>query len=143
MLFRTPELQQSLSSGEDCKDQVQELVDSLNLMQADPVQMEEGNYIALHEIVANARKLTAQLRCQRGCVYEVDTSIAVGDNYDNTKMTDIQFIDDDDGDGDDATRELPVVTSVIANAIVRRRAPGSSEVDDYLSKAHVIVSMPE
>ena len=142
MLFRTPELQQSLSSGEDCKDQVQELVDSLNLMQADPVQMEEGNYIALHEIVANARKLTAQLRCQRGCVYEVDTSIAVGDNYDNTKMTDIQF-SDDDGDGDDSTRELPVVTSVIANAIVRRRAPGSSEVDDYLSKAHVIVSMPE
>ena len=143
MLFHTPELQQSLSSGQDCEDQVKELVDSLNLLQADPVEMEEGNYIALHGIVASARRLAAQLRCQRGCVYEVDTSIAVGDYYDNTKMTDIQFIDDDDGDGDDAAKEPPVVTSVIANAIVRRRAPGSSEVDDYLSKAHVIVSMPE
>lgn len=160
MLFQSPELQQSLSSTPNFDDQVIGLIRLIYALQADPVQMEEDAYNALREIIATARRLTAQLRCQRGAVYEVDASIALGDVYDDTKMTDIRFTadhddggSDDDGDGGgDAgdggppsrrrKKEL-LVTSVISNAIVRRSAPGSPDVDAYLSKARVTVLSPE
>ena len=107
MLFHTPELQKSLSSSQDYEDQVNQLVDLLYLMQADPPQIKGRAYYNLREIISKARSLTALLRCQRVAVYEVDTSIKVGDAYDNTTMTDIRPLADSDdggsdGSGDDA-----------------------------------------
>ena len=161
MLFQIPELQQSLSSSQDCEGQVNRLVDLLYLEQANLPQIKEGSYYNLREIIAKARSLTALLRCQIGAVYEVDTSIKVGDAYDHTMMTDVRFTADSDdgcdgGDGDAAggdggngsrrprrrKKELSV-TSIIANATVKRPAPKSAKVDVCLSKARVTVILPE
>ena len=101
MLFHTPELQKSLSSSQDYEDQVNQLVDLLYQMQADPPQIKGRAYYNLREIVTKARSLTALLRCQRGAVYEVDTSIKVGDAYDNTTMTDIRPMADSGNGGSD------------------------------------------
>ena len=101
MLFHTPELQKSLSSSQDYEDQVNQLVDLLYLMQADPPQIKGRAYYNLREIITKARSLTALLRCQRGAVYEVDTSIKVGDAYDNTTMTKIRPMASSDNDGSD------------------------------------------
>ena len=162
MLFQIPELQQLLSSSQDCEVQVNRLVDLLYLEQANLPQIKEGSYYNLREIIAKARSLTALLRCQIGAVYEVDTSIKVGDAYDHTMMTDVRFTADSDdggcdgGDGDAAggdggngsrrprrRRKELLVTSVIANAIVKRPAPKSPQVDVCLSKARVTVLSPE
>ena len=161
MLFHTPELQQSLSSSQDYEDQVNRLVGLLYQMQTDPPQIKEGPYYNLREIIAKARSLTALLRCQLGAVYEVDTSIEVGDVYDHTTMADIRRTADSDdggndggdddaagGDGDDSRysrrrRKELLVTSVIANAIIKRPAPESPQVSAYLSKARVTVLSPE
>ena len=162
MLFQSTQVQQSHPSIEEYEEQVQRLVTLLYWLQDNPPQIEEGSYNNLREIITKARNLTAQLRCQRGAVYEVDTSIKLGDAYDSTTMTDILFLadyddggsdsgDDDaaDGDGGDGSRrprrrkkEL-LVTSIIANAIVKRPAPKSAKVDLYLSKARVTVISPE
>ena len=162
MLFQNTQLQQSQSSNEDYEEQVHRLVSLLYWLQEKPPHIEEAPYNNLREIIAKARSLTAQLRCQRGAVYEVDTSIKVGDVYDSTMMTDIRFMADYDdggsdggdgdavdGDGGDGSRrprrrkkEL-LVTSIIANAIVKRPAPKSAQVDVCLSKARVTVLSPE
>lgn len=160
MLFQNAELQQSLSSAPEYEDQVVGLASLLYKLQAIPVGIEEGPYYSLREIITTARTLTAQFRCQRGCVYEVDASVVVGDVYDDTKMTDIRYDEDDGGSddggdddvadrdaGDDGPRprhrkKVLLVTSVIANAIIKRPAPRSPHVDAYLSKALVTV-LPE
>ena len=161
MLFQSTQVQQSRPSIKEYEEQVQQLANLLYWLQDNPPQIEEGAYNNLREIITKARDLTAQLRCQRGAVYEVDTSIKVGDAYDSTAMTDIRFladyddggcdggddvVDGDDGDGSRRPRRRKkelLVTSIIANAIVKRPAPKSAKVDVYLSKARVTVFSPE
>ena len=131
-------------------------------MQENPLHKGKGPYCNLGEIITNTRSLAALLRCQSGAVYEVDTSIKVGDAYDSTTMTDIRFladyddggcdggdddvVDGDDGDGSRRPRRCKdelLVTSTIANAIVKRPAPNSVKVDLCLSNAYVTVFSPE
>ena len=92
MLAQSTQLQQSRPSIKEYEEQVRRLADLLYLLQENPPCMEEGPYCNLREIITKARSLTTQLRCQRGAVYEVDTSIKVGGAYGSTTTTVVAMV---------------------------------------------------
>jgi hypothetical protein len=128
LLFQNPGIQHNLR---EVKHEVQYMSSHLYALQVDPPRLDELTYESLRDLACYARKLAAELKCQRA-VYEVDQNIKLGDRYDPDTMEDVTYM----VDVDDA-----VVSCIIAKRLVRRPFPGSKDVTAQLSKAKVLVTV--
>jgi hypothetical protein len=98
-------------------------------------QLEEKYYSAVEETLHSIHKLSAELHCQRG-VYEVDESVRLGEIYDETKMSDAKFSEEEDTEGMQAH-----VKAILSKGWVKKPFPGTSQIDACICKAKVLVSL--
>ena len=108
-----------------------ELVECLHCVQKDGVFRTDYTKL-VEDTMKSAMGLAADVKCQRG-VYEIDDSVHLGDSYDDTKMVNVRFSDDDEEDSE------AFVKAILSNGWVRRPYSGSKDIEARICKARVVV----
>jgi len=91
----------------------------------------------LQRILRNLRTLGAQLRCQRA-VYEIDRSVTIGEEYDESRMDGVQVAE---LENIDPKKEKAVVTCILSNGIVKKKYENSAEIEARIYRARVLVAV--
>jgi hypothetical protein len=134
LLFQNPRIQELL---QDVKQDSGDLLNVILDVQTAPCEL-PPEYISEHQrIIRDLRTLGAQLRCQRAA-YEIDHSVAIGQEYDDTRMHGIQVAALEEMD---PKKEKAYVTCILSRGIVKKKYKSSKEVEARICKARVLVAV--
>jgi hypothetical protein len=88
---------------------------------------------AIHQSLHSVQVLGADMKCQRG-VYQMTNDVKLGDLYDDSRMTDVKFSDDDDEEG-----KRQRVIAILSRGWVKLPFEGATEILARVCKARVVV----
>lgn len=132
LLFQNPQTKEGLTQ---VAQMATELIECLHSVQNEGVF--RPGYIGLVEdSIKSSMTLAAEIKCQRGA-YELDSSVHLGDPFDETKMVNVIFSDDYEV-GTEA-----IVSGIVSNGWVRKSYAGSTDIEARICKARVVVVYSE
>jgi len=134
LLFQNPQIQKLL---QNVKQESDDLLNILLDVQVAPYHLPPEYISELQRILRNLRMLRAQLRCQRA-VYEVDHSVTVGEEYDESRMQGVQVAE---LENIDPKEETALVSCILSNGIVKKKYEASPEIEAWICRARVLIAV--
>lgn len=114
-----------------------DLLDVIFKVQTTPSKLPSEYVSELQRIIQNLRILGAQLKCQRAA-YELDNSVTIGQEYDDSRMHGIQVAALEEMD---PKKQKAYVTCILSRGIVKKKYKSSAEVEASICRARVLVTV--